>query len=59
MTTQAKGSSTEATGAIDDQDFEEVSDGEIMDGEEPADRIKMNKIQQMAQDAMLSKQKHE
>lgn len=38
----------------------EVSDGEIMEGEEPsAELIKMNKMQQMAAEALASKQKQE
>lgn len=33
----------------------EVSDGEIMDGEEPTDVINMNKMQQIAAEALRSK----
>ena len=35
--------------AEDDEMLQEMSDGEIMDGEEPDDVIKMNKMRQIAE----------
>ena len=43
----------------DAADLVEVSDGEIMDGDEPKDVVVMNKMQQMAMEALRSKQRHE
>ena len=36
----------------------EVSDGEIMDGDENKDVVVMNKMQQVATEALRSRQKH-
>ena len=40
-------------------DIAEVSDGEIMDGDEPKDVVVMNKMQQVAAEALRSRQKQE
>ena len=45
---------SESVSQIVEADAVEVSDGEIMDGEEPIDVINMNKMQQIAAEALRS-----
>jgi len=55
-TNQTVNPESETKDAIEDTEaLQEMSDGEIMDGEEAADVIKMNKMRQMAEETLKAK----